>query len=84
VVLFGNIKKFKNRFGFLKDCSYIQGIKIKVMFGIIIYKKVKYSSKSTILRCGKCKHENIEWYNDQPGDKCLISNCEGRYFRENK
>jgi hypothetical protein len=25
-VLFGNIKKFKNKFGFLKDCSYINDI----------------------------------------------------------
>jgi hypothetical protein len=32
LVLFGNIKKFKNKFGFLKDCSYINDIeKIKVM-----------------------------------------------------
>jgi hypothetical protein len=48
------------------------------------YQKVKYDPKNTILRCSKCKHENIEWYNDQPGDKCLVNNCEGHYFRENK
>jgi hypothetical protein len=51
---------------------------------MINYKKVKYDPKNTILRCNKCKHENIEWYNDQPGDKCLTNNCKGHYFRENK
>ena len=51
---------------------------------MINYEKVKYNSESTILRCNECKHENIEWYNDQPGDKCLINNCRGYYFRENK
>jgi hypothetical protein len=51
---------------------------------MVNYEKVKYNPKNTILRCNKCKHETIEWYNDQPGDKHLGDKCDGRYFRENK
>ena len=46
--------------------------------------RVTYHPKNTILRCHKCQYENIEWYNDQPGDECLVDNCNGRYFREFK
>jgi hypothetical protein len=34
--------------------------------------------------CNKCKSEQIEWYNDQPGDICQEIGCDGKYIRENK
>ena len=49
-----------------------------------LFKKIEYNSETTILRCNKCKHENIEWYNDQPGDICLKDGCKGHYIREYK
>ena len=47
------------------------------------YKTVKYDSKTTILRCDKCCHEEVEWYNDQPGDPCsnYVPTCSGKMYR---
>jgi ssDNA-binding Zn-finger/Zn-ribbon topoisomerase 1 len=45
--------------------------------------KVEYDKDKTILRCTKCGQEQIEWYNDQPGDPCsnYKPDCDGKMVR---
>ncbi len=45
------------------------------------YITVKYDGEKTILQCNKCKHEEVEWYNDLPGDFCPEIGCKGRMVR---
>lgn len=49
---------------------------------------VKYDPDKTILKCNKCGQEQIEWYNDQPGDPCsnyrvnkTTPECSGKMVR---
>ena len=44
---------------------------------------VKYDKDKTILKCNKCGQEQIEWYNDQPGDPCsnYTTDCKGHMVR---
>jgi hypothetical protein len=61
---------------------YLQYKEIKVMkFNTSV--NVKYDKDKTILKCNKCGQEQIEWYNDQPGDPCsnYTPNCKGHMFR---
>ena len=53
------------------------------------FKKIKhvpYNSGTTILKCNTCHQEQIEWYNDQPGDPCKIytETCSGIMIRVTK
>jgi ssDNA-binding Zn-finger/Zn-ribbon topoisomerase 1 len=44
---------------------------------------IKYDPDKTILKCTKCGQEQVEWYNDQPGDPCsnYKPNCNGDMVR---
>ena len=46
-------------------------------------KEIRYNPETTILKCNKCNREQIEWYNDQPGDKC-DGPCNGILIRVEK
>ena len=56
-------------------------VAVKIIFMINEFIKVKYDSEKTILQCNECKHEEIEWYNDQPADICPEIGCKGRMVR---
>lgn len=48
-----------------------------------------YDRDKSILQCNKCGQQQTEWYNDQPGDRCMNhikkKRCTGTMIRvENK
>lgn len=48
------------------------------------YRTVDWNPKITELRCNKCNHIEVEWYNTQPGDPCGIytyKGCKGKMVR---